>query len=332
MLSRLTIRPRAIGLVVAGAGHAVGRARDLPDPEVLGVVDVEPDEMRGLELAVHHDDRRVEIGADRGADTHRDRALFGSGRASLPHREQERVEHGRVAVERVDEGDEAHGRLRTAGRDQSPDVEPVQWIDRRRPRRGDRETRLVEDVERTLVAGVMQRVVALGVVFEEWLGAARPEPVHARRVAVQADLLRAHADPGVALEDLAVGRRGLLEPSRDVLPVHDDRAVEPLGALGAHDQHAGAVRRLAVRLDLPATVDGGLGAAAELVTAEGAVEPELLHHVAVDADVDPGPARRGVRADDRTDDGRRRDRSASPGHRGAAVGPHHDAGDEPGRG
>ena len=95
--------------------------------------------------------------------------------------------------------------------------------------------------------------------------------------------------------------------------MHHDGAVEPVGVLGAHDEDAGAVRRLAVGLDLPTTVDGCLGALAQLVAAEGAVEPELLDHVAVRGDVEPGRSERGIRADDRADDGRERNRCRHQG-------------------
>ena len=87
---------------------------------------------------------------------HRDRALLGSGRAALPHREQEPVEHGRVAVERVEVRDQTHGRLRTTGGDQPVHLQPGQRIDDGRSPRTERPAGLAEDVERRLVARVVQ--------------------------------------------------------------------------------------------------------------------------------------------------------------------------------
>ena len=111
---------------------------------------------------------------------------------------------------------------------------------------------LGEDVERRRVAGMMERSVALGVVFDQWPPAPAREPIQARGKPVDPDLLRADADPRVPLVDLAVRRRALLEPGRHVQPRRHHGPVEPRGIVEVA-RRAGACGTARGRTPRPST-------------------------------------------------------------------------------
>ena len=293
-----------IGFVETRAGVAVRCARHLPHPEPLGVDARDLREVRALELAVHDHDRGRRVGADRGAHAHGQHALLGTRRAGFPHREEEAVEDPFARVDGVEVRGETHGRLRSAGGNQA--------LHRKAAERVDRVVVLVltvgcegppglgEEVERGLVAGVVQVAVALGVVLQQREGASRHHAFHPRGEAVEAHLLRADTHPRVALVHLAVRRRAALVTGGHVLPADDDGAVAVVGAPWTQHEQPRAVRRAGVLGDRPAAV--GRWVVEEVEGAGGAFERELLEHVAAGGEVDVGGAPRRTVAGDRPRD------------------------------
>ena len=215
-------------------------------------------------------------------------AVDGSSAVGVPgvHEQQEPVERRGDRLDRVEVRRLAARRLRASHRHQVLDAKTAHRVDLAVPVRPEQLRSLGVDVVGVPVAGVLERAVTLGVVARE-----TGRPLHhpavvlallvRRRKTVDADLLGRDADQREAVLDHARRLRADREvvlADRDVVPHHDDGAVERVGAARPQHVQARSERRLRHRLDVPSAVGRivGAGPTGEPVLGRGALEEELL--------------------------------------------------------
>ena len=275
-------------------GH-VRSPRHLPEPEAVRVRLAHGVVAGQLRLGVHDDDRDVQIRPDgREAAPPSPAAQLRRERhdgAEVDVR-QEPVEQLRQRVYAVDVRAQARRGLGSAGRDQPLDLQSAHRIQALPVAfRADGAGDLGEDVVRPGVAGVDQRAVALRV--------PRLESAGILGKAVDADLLRGDAHPGIAAQGLAA-RGTQLEAGGDVQPEGDDRAVERGRVFGPNHQHARLEVRLPVRCPGVPPAVRAVGAVGQFVGGRFAFEEVLLGRVAAIRHVHgveggaPFPARDGA--------------------------------------
>jgi hypothetical protein len=273
---------RRAEVVHAAAGEirvGVRRARDLPETEVVRVVLARRriGEEGEIGLGLEDEHRHVDVGADDRVAGYADRAQ----RGLAERRAESAAAVDEVAVEDVRERmDAVHVRhhaergLRFARGDDLLDL----VVGERAGRAAHGGRGLREDVVRVRIRRVLQRAVACRIHLLE----RQADDVDEAGAAFDADVLRRHADPDVALADqLGVRERPVgagLDAAAHVQPFDDDRAVELLRLLGAEDDDARLVPGGLGRGDRPFAVDAER--ADVRVRGRGALDEELLGDVA----------------------------------------------------